>query len=60
MKVVLDTNDLDDNKFVDCYIGGNADFLVTNDHHFTILKKLDFPKLAIISIDDFLSLLNSL
>ena len=53
----LITNDIDDNKFVDCYIGGNADFLVTNDRHLNVLKNLDFPKLEIISIDDFLAII---
>ena len=56
----LITIDVDDNKFVDCYVGGNADLLVTNDHHFNVLKKLDFPKMEIVSIDEFLSFLNSL
>src|SRR4030042_5237354 len=30
--------DPDDNKFVDCAVSGNADYLVTNDKHFDILK----------------------
>src|SRR5690625_2632922 len=28
--------DSDDNKFVDCAIAANADFIVTNDNHFNI------------------------
>ena len=33
-------SDADDNKFVDCALNGNADFLVTDDKHFNILEKL--------------------
>jgi uncharacterized protein len=31
--------DPDDNKFFDCAVAGNADYLVTNDAHFNILKQ---------------------
>lgn len=55
----LITNDPDDNKFVDCAIAGNADFLVTNDSHFHILKTIPFPKVEILSIDEFLELLRT-
>ena len=34
--------DPDDNKFVDCAVSSNADFIVTNDKHFNILKKTEF------------------
>lgn len=36
--------DPDDDKFVDCAVAANARFLVTEDHHFNVLKNLDFPK----------------
>jgi putative PIN family toxin of toxin-antitoxin system len=36
--------DPDDDKFVDCAIAGNADFIVSNDKHFNALKKLTFQK----------------
>ena len=39
--------DEDDNKFVDCYISANANFIVTHDSDFNILKKIDFPKVSI-------------
>lgn len=45
--------DPDDNKFSDLAISGNADYLVTNDKHFTPLKSIDFPKLNIVSIEEF-------
>jgi putative PIN family toxin of toxin-antitoxin system len=45
--------DPDDNKFVDCALNAGADYIVTNDKHFNILKKLDFPKIDVINIDTF-------
>lgn len=33
--------DADDNKFVDCALNGQANFLVTDDKHYNVLKKLD-------------------
>lgn len=50
----LITTDEDDNKFVDCAIAGNAKYIVTEDHHFTILRQVAFPSVAIIGIDAFL------
>jgi putative PIN family toxin of toxin-antitoxin system len=50
-------NDRDDNKFVDCAIVGNADYIVTHDKHFNILKTIDFPKVEILTIDEFYKLL---
>jgi uncharacterized protein len=49
--------DPDDNKYVDCAIAFNADYLVTGDKHFNILKKVDFPKVNIINADQFLEIL---
>lgn len=46
--------DPDDNKFVDCAIIANAKCIVTNDHHFDEVKNCDFPKVDILSIDEFL------
>lgn len=45
--------DKDDNKFVDCAVAGNADFIVTEDKHFNELKNVEFPKLTILSILEF-------
>jgi putative PIN family toxin of toxin-antitoxin system len=49
--------DPDDNKFVDCAIAANADFIVTNDKHFDVLRKVDFPLVKVISTDDFLKMI---
>ena len=50
----LITADPDDNKFVDCAIAANARFIVTEDHHFNVLKEINFPSVDVINIDDFL------
>lgn len=47
--------DEDDNKFVDCAIIGNAKYIVTQDHHFNILKQISFPKVDIITLKAFLA-----
>ena len=49
----LITVDPDDNKFVDCAISANAEYIVTNDRHFKVLEEIDFPKINILSIDEF-------
>lgn len=49
--------DYDDNKFVDCAIVANARCIVSEDHHFDVLENVDFPKVDVIGIDDFLSIL---
>ena len=45
--------DKDDDKFVDCAITANADYIVTEDTHFNILKQIPFPKLTILTLDEF-------
>jgi putative PIN family toxin of toxin-antitoxin system len=55
----LIVNDEDDNKFIDCTIAANADFLVTNDKHFNSLKSLSFPPIKILSIDEFVEVLST-
>ena len=47
--------DPDDNKFVDCAITAGARYIVTEDHHYDVLKWKDFPGLDIIGLDDFLA-----
>ncbi len=45
--------DPDDNKFVDCAICCNAKYIVTNDKHFNVLNDIGFPKVEIVDIDYF-------
>ena len=47
--------DLDDNKFVDCAIASNAEYIVTNDSHFNVLKEIDWPKVLVVTIKEFAS-----
>ena len=54
---LLITADADDNKFVDCAIAANADYIVTNDRHFNVLKDVKFPPVRIINIEQFRLLL---
>ncbi len=56
----LITIDPDDNKFVDCAIAANADFICTEDKHFRMLKKILFPLVKVISTDDFVELLTGI
>jgi uncharacterized protein len=45
--------DEDANKFVDCAIAANADFIVTHDSDFNILKEIDFPNVSVLNLDEF-------
>ena len=51
----LITQDPDDNKFVDCAICGQAEFLVSNDKHFKVLETVPFPLVTVVRIQDFLT-----
>lgn len=50
----LITADIDDNKFVDCAIVSNARYIVTQDHHFNVLRDIPFPHVEVVDIDFFL------
>ena len=53
----LITSDPDDNKFVDCAIASNAKYIVSNDKHYNILKEIPYPKIDVITIQEFLDIL---
>jgi uncharacterized protein len=53
----LITHDPKDDKFADCYLWGNAEYLVTNDHHFDVLKERTFPKINVINLEEFTQLM---
>ena len=46
--------DVDDNKFVDCAIVANAKYIVTEDHHYDVLKEIPFPKVDVIKLREFM------
>ena len=48
-------SDPDDNKFVDCAIVANAEYIVSNDSHFDILKDIPFPRVLVLSAEAFLA-----
>ncbi|MBK8564300.1 MAG: putative toxin-antitoxin system toxin component, PIN family [Saprospiraceae bacterium] len=56
----LITADPDDNKFVDCAVAASADFIVTEDKHFKVLKDIPFPPVTVISMDDFVEMLTGM
>jgi putative PIN family toxin of toxin-antitoxin system len=45
--------DQDDEKFADCAIASNVDYLVTNDKHFEVLKGIDFPIIQVVNDQEF-------
>ncbi|WP_316848119.1 putative toxin-antitoxin system toxin component, PIN family [Pedobacter psychrodurus] len=49
--------DQDDNNFFDIAGAADVNYLVTNDHHFDIAKKLNFPKVNIITAEAFVKIL---
>ena len=50
----LITADPDDNKFVDCAFAAGADYLVSEDNHFNVLRKTPFPLLNLVTLDEFM------
>ena len=51
--------DPDDDKFVDCAFAANATYIVSDDKHFDVLKDIDFPKILVLKLKEFLGLLQS-
>ena len=48
-------SDPDDNKFVDCSIVANAEYIVTDDAHFDVLKEIPFPRVLVMTAESFLA-----
>lgn len=53
----LITADPDDDKFVDCAFKANARYIVTQDHHYDVLKQTPFPFIDVVGIDEFIKVL---
>lgn len=49
--------DSDDNKFVDAYYTGRANYIVTNDRDFNLLKNISQPPHNLLKIDEFINLI---
>lgn len=45
--------DEDDNKFVDCAFAANAEYIVTHDAHFNVLRTIPFPRIPVLDIHQF-------
>ena len=56
-RFTLIVDDPDDDKFVDCAVAGNADFIVSHDKHYNVLKNIPFPKVNVIKILEFKEIL---
>ena len=53
--------DPDDDKFSDCAFACGADYLVTNDRHFNILKDaIDFPQVTVVTAQEFMDVLSKM
>jgi len=44
---------------VDCAFKANARYIVTQDHHYDVLKQTSFPFIDVIDIDEFVKVLKS-
>ena len=53
----LITADPDDDKFVDCAFKANARYIVTEDHHYDVLKQTSFPYIDVVGIDELIKVL---
>lgn len=49
--------DPDDDKFVNAYVAGQADYLVTDDRHFRVVLASRFPQVRVVSVVEFAALL---
>ena len=47
--------DADDNKFVDCAIASDAEYVVSNDAHFKILQEIEWPKVEVLLLEQYYS-----
>lgn len=46
-------NDKDDNKFIDCYIAGQCDYIISNDRHLHQIKGSKFPQIGVLYYEEF-------
>jgi len=58
-KFLLIHEDFDDNKFVDAAIIGNADYIITHDNHFNVLKTITFPKVNVVNLLEFKEIISN-
>jgi putative PIN family toxin of toxin-antitoxin system len=51
--------DADDNKFVDCALACNAKYIVSEDAHFDVLSRIEFPRVDVVGLDEFIRILEN-
>ena len=51
--------DHDDDKFVNCAFAANATYIVSNDKHFDVLERVQFPRLFVLKLQQFLKMLEN-
>ena len=56
----LITDDPDDDKYVDCAVAANADYLISDDRHFNVLHTTSFPSISRLRLDQTAKLLTDL
>ena len=52
--------DPDDNKLFDCAVASNAHFIVSEDKHFNILKRIPFPKVDRLKTAEFRQIIHAI
>lgn len=52
-------SDADDNKFADLAIVAGADYLVSNDRALLAINKISFPKIEVLTLEEFAELLRA-
>lgn len=45
--------DKDDNKFIDCFIAGQCDYIISNDKHIQQIKNSKFPQIFVLKYEEF-------
>jgi putative PIN family toxin of toxin-antitoxin system len=46
-------HDKDDNKFIDSYIAGQCDYIISNDKHIHQIKTSKFPQISVLRYEEF-------
>ena len=45
--------DKDDNKFIDCFIAGQCEYIISNDKHIQQIKNSKFPQIFVLKYEEF-------
>jgi predicted nucleic acid-binding protein len=53
-KIVINNENSFRHQCIDCAISASVKYVVSNDKHYNILKQIPFPKVEVITIQEFL------